>query len=109
MTGQDFFKAVEAHPDLEGLDVATENGEDVAYVLYKPTSTKYRVTFTAISEEPWSTLEAILTGKRDARVLDHMTRVIGYFSRVANWNKSKVGELHDRHKGHYGVGGAEQL
>jgi ribonucleoside-triphosphate reductase len=32
-----------------------------------------------------------------------MTRVVGYFSRVHNWNKSKVGELNDRHRGNYSV------
>ncbi len=30
-----------------------------------------------------------------------MTRVVGYFSRIPNWNKSKIGELKDRHKGNY--------
>jgi len=30
-----------------------------------------------------------------------MTRVVGYFTRVRNWNKSKIGELKDRRKGNY--------
>jgi len=34
----------------------------------------------------------------------HMTRIVGYFSRINNWNPSKVGELADRHNGSYGVG-----
>jgi ribonucleoside-triphosphate reductase len=33
-----------------------------------------------------------------------VTRIVGYFSRVNNWNKSKIGELNDRHKGDYSVG-----
>jgi len=32
-----------------------------------------------------------------------MTRIVGYFSRVANWNKSKLGELKDRQRGRYTV------
>lgn len=32
-----------------------------------------------------------------------VTRVVGYFSRVNNWNKSKHGELKDRQKGNYKV------
>ncbi len=32
-----------------------------------------------------------------------MTRVVGYFSRVHNWNKSKLGELKDRQHGNYSV------
>jgi len=35
-----------------------------------------------------------------------MTRIVGYFSRVANWNKSKLGELKDRQRGDYAVTGA---
>ena len=34
-----------------------------------------------------------------------ITRIVGYFSRVSNWNKSKLGELKDRHKGNYSVTG----
>ena len=32
-----------------------------------------------------------------------VTRIVGYFSRVSNWNKSKLGELADRHRGDYAV------
>jgi len=32
-----------------------------------------------------------------------ITRIVGYFSRVNNWNKSKLGELADRQRGNYDV------
>lgn len=32
-----------------------------------------------------------------------ISRIVGYFSRINNWNKSKIGELADRHKGNYRV------
>ncbi|MCK4401484.1 anaerobic ribonucleoside-triphosphate reductase [bacterium] len=32
-----------------------------------------------------------------------ITRIVGYFSRVNNWNKSKLGELRDRQKGEYKI------
>ena len=32
-----------------------------------------------------------------------ITRIVGYFSRVNNWNKSKLGELKDRQRGDYRV------
>ena len=32
-----------------------------------------------------------------------MTRIVGYYSRVSNWNASKLGELKDRQKGRYVV------
>jgi len=33
-----------------------------------------------------------------------VTRIVGYYSKIENWNKSKRGELNDRHKGNYQVG-----
>ena len=33
-----------------------------------------------------------------------LTRIVGYFSRTTNWNKSKIGELHDRQRGSYSLG-----
>lgn len=33
-----------------------------------------------------------------------VSRIVGYYSRISNWNLSKIGELQDRHKGNYGVG-----
>jgi len=33
--------------------------------------------------------------------LEGITRIVGYYSRVSNWNKSKVSELKDRHTGNY--------
>ena len=33
--------------------------------------------------------------------LEGITRIVGYYSRVSNWNKSKVSELQDRHTGIY--------
>lgn len=35
--------------------------------------------------------------------LHGVTRIVGYYSRVTNWNKSKIGELNDRHLGRYSV------
>ena len=31
----------------------------------------------------------------------HMSRVVGYFARIGNWNNSKLGELKDRQAGNY--------
>jgi len=32
-----------------------------------------------------------------------ISRVVGYFSRIDNWNKSKTAELRDRQRGNYAV------
>jgi anaerobic ribonucleoside-triphosphate reductase len=35
--------------------------------------------------------------------IDSISRIVGYFSVINNWNKSKIEELHARHAGNYGV------
>lgn len=35
-----------------------------------------------------------------------VTRIVGYYSRINNWNKSKIAELRDRHRGNYSLGGS---
>ncbi|MBN1383374.1 MAG: anaerobic ribonucleoside-triphosphate reductase [Elusimicrobia bacterium] len=32
-----------------------------------------------------------------------ITRIVGYYSRISNWNRSKIGELKNRHKGNYAL------
>ena len=37
--------------------------------------------------------------------VEHMTRIVGYYSKVHNWNPSKVAELKDRQTGQYEIKG----
>jgi len=39
----------------------------------------------------------------DSTDVTGITRIVGYYSRISNWNRSKVGELKDRHRGDYRV------
>jgi ribonucleoside-triphosphate reductase len=50
----------------------------------------------------------VINGDRNAIVCEGVTRIVGYYSRVNNWNKSKIGELRDRQKGQYGTGKHEK-
>jgi len=104
----EFYDRIEAHPELEGqgLDEGESGGMPAALVLHRPSGAKYRVELDAVERHPWETLEAVLTGQREARVLSHMTRVVGYFSKVENWNRSKVAELRGRQAGDYSVAGS---
>lgn len=45
----------------------------------------------------------VIQNDRASIVLNGITRIVGYYSRVNNWNKSKVGELRDRATGRYGL------
>ncbi len=105
MDAGEFFDRIEAHPELEGAGVEEgENGEgDAVYVRHVPTDSKFRVLLSTVLEHSWEKLEPILTGQREPKILSHMTRVVGYFSRVENWNRSKIGELRGRQKGDYSL------
>jgi ribonucleoside-triphosphate reductase len=37
-----------------------------------------------------------------------ITRIVGYYSRINNWNRSKIGELRERHRGNYRIENVEQ-
>ena len=98
MTGTEFYDAVDAHPELglAGIRKDDETGAVAILVRHPPTKALYAVEPDAVTANDWSTLEEVLTGRRDARILGHMTRIVGYYSQVENWNKSKLGELEAR-------------
>lgn len=102
-----FYDTIEAHPDLEGLgiDTACANHQPGVIIRQNKTNLITRIPTAAIEAAEWDILQEVLMGEREPQVLQHMTRVVGYFSRVENWNKSKVGELKDRHKGNYFIAG----
>jgi hypothetical protein len=53
----------------------------------------------------------VIANNRKKIVLEGVTRIVGYYSRTHNWNKSKVGELRDRivsrEHGGYGFNGLQ--
>ena len=106
----DFFNQVEGHKDLEGLGVENGSSDEGinpgVIVRHKPTQMLTRLPAAAVEKADWEVIEEVLVGKREPQALQHMTRVVGYFSRIENWNKSKVGELKDRQKGVYQVADA---
>lgn len=101
-----FMQNVDEHPELTGVDIilADEPDEDAFVILHKKGKIGYRVLVDTVQQETWETLEPILTGQRQAEALYHISRVVGYFSRLENWNQSKLGEHKDRMKGNYGIG-----
>ncbi len=103
MNGQTFYQNVVSHKELEWLcarDGATP-AEDEAIIIHKETGIKHAVSVPSILDHTWEELEGVLTGKREPRVMIHLTRIVGYYSRVQNWNRSKLAELKDRQAGQY--------
>lgn len=100
----EFYQKVEENPDMRGVGFHKEENEYVAVVYSgKVKGSSLHIPFSTITNTPWETMEEIILGQREPSVLHHMTRVVGYFSRVENWNASKLGELKDRQKGDYSI------
>jgi len=100
-----FYRRVVDHPELEWLgSVEGRTPEkDAVLVRCAPTGYAFSVTIPAIADNDWQVLEDVLFSRRSARIMTHVTRIVGYYSQIQNWNHSKVAELRDRHKGNYGV------
>lgn len=103
MTGRDFFFGVKKQETLELLD--SKQGEkpadDRVYVQDKKRGTITEVLVSAILQHDWKDLLAVMLGFREAKIMRHVTRIVGYYSELRNWNPSKIAELADRHRGSY--------
>jgi len=98
MVTQDFLTKVEG---TEYLEVLKEN-EQAFIVLNRNTSKKYEVRKDSLIASDWENVNSVFCG-REPIILDGITRIVGYFSKISNWNKSKLGELKDRRQGNYRV------
>jgi len=114
-----FVEAVELSSDLEVIGTAFPSNEEVfvirdysktegiegAYVEVSIEEIVRKVTDCDKAQE----FVNVIQNERAPIVLNGITRIVGYYSRVNNWNKSKVGELRDRAKGSYGLTGQNPL
>lgn len=102
-----FDAAIEANEILEidGLSVnGTPCGEitqaSKIKVLNHSTKIAYEVKIDTIIRTPLKDLVCALISGEFVK-LHGVTRIVGYYSRVVNWNSSKIAELADRRKGNY--------
>jgi len=100
MDGKSFYDHVTGCDDLEWLGVS---GQDEVLVRNKKIGATFSLEPDAIKTHEWDVLQQLLTGIREAKIMMHITRIVGYYSQIRNWNKSKLAELRDRHKGGYAI------
>ncbi|MBN1384763.1 MAG: hypothetical protein JW983_07785 [Elusimicrobia bacterium] len=75
-------------------------GNDGYFISCKSLDTAAHFSIDAIEKNDWPVLQKHITQGKNVH---HVTRIVGYYSRIENWNKSKKGELKCRHKGNYQV------
>ncbi len=111
-----FVSAVERNDNLEIIcEERRKNGSDIIVVENSDINEdcsghQFEVDLTeifAICKDCRSTQQFIdvFNGDRETVVLDGVTRIVGYYSRTKNWNKSKIGELRDRRSNNYALSG----
>jgi len=107
MKPSEFFWRVESDERLRGVDlqVGGTPGEDVMVVEDLKTGYKTIFAVQVILEHAWEDLRAMATGEKNISPLYHVSRIVGYYSRIENWNKSKLAELADRRRGDYAIPG----
>ncbi|MBI2471187.1 MAG: hypothetical protein HYV59_08095 [Planctomycetes bacterium] len=99
-----FDAAIEGHEYLEidGDLPGNTPEEDCLKIINHKLECAYALDVdSVIKQDLKSVICALETGIFTR--LNGVTRIVGYYSRVSNWNKSKIGELHDRHMGKYSV------
>ncbi|HHT9137362.1 MAG TPA: hypothetical protein ACFYEK_08995 [Candidatus Wunengus sp. YC60] len=106
---QAFDEAITKSTNLEIDGLAIENKpcdtvtqESRIKVINKALESAFEVEIDTIIKTPLDDLILALQTGVFTR-LSGITRIVGYYSRISNWNKSKIGELQDRHCGQYAV------
>lgn len=99
----DFMKKVDETDGLTGVGIVDSEKEKCLVIKNEENGLEIKMPVDSIEGSEWESLYDIATGKREPSVLQHMTRIVGYFSVTDNWNPSKIGELKDRQKGNYTI------
>lgn len=102
MDAKEFWDKLSNHPTLTFMGV-NETGILIKQQHPDNVAVFWELDPKSVKDQTWEMLEGVLTCKRNARQLMKMSRIVGYFSRINNWNKSKLAELSARHRGDYGI------
>ena len=108
---------VEKVEDSKRFEIAGTDKDEEVIVLSDTTKREgiygryIEVGVEEILTAPLKDIWGVIANNRKKIVLEGVTRIVGYYSRTHNWNKSKVGELRDRivsrEHGGYGFNGLQ--
>jgi len=90
----EFIEYLAGHPEFEWKE-ETLNGNPGIFVKNNMFNTVTHFTKESIQKYD---VDILVTQTHHGRNVEQMTRVTGYFSKVAGWNKGKTGELKERHR-----------
>lgn len=99
MTRETFVSHVQTHPQMRLCSKSNET----TYYVRNFRNDLFEIPVDEVENHPWEHLEMMLLGKRGVKTIESMSRIVGYYALLRNWNKSKIAELKDRHRGNYTV------
>lgn len=103
MTRDQLIESVNRCTELEWLETPAAEAERI-YVRHVPTGGKFEIAIEeALKNKSFEAMLGVFRGEREARPLTHVSRIVGYYSQIENWNPSKLSELEDRHRGDYSL------
>lgn len=99
-----FFDMINESERVEGIGVQLgADARDDRVGVRDSAGAELWLSAQDIQEAGEQLLQSIILRQSTCQPLHHVTRIVGYFSRIENWNGSKVGELSDRRAGDYVV------
>jgi hypothetical protein len=98
-----FLTAIYVHPRLHFGRGMREDRLYVVFLGRDGVRLGWELDPATVREHSWDVLEGVLAGRRRAQVMKHVTRIVGYYSSMNNWNGSKLAERRDRARGNYRV------
>ncbi len=113
-----FQEAIDTRPNLEIVCDEVESKSGNAVLVIEDSSIAKDVEghqltvdlneiFSVIrTEKHAEDFVAVVNREANPIKLNGITRIVGYYSRTNNWNKSKIGELRDRRGENYALSGA---
>ena len=100
-----FYEMIEADKELKGI--AVDHVLKTVTIEEVKAGAHTSLPISTVMTHPWGLIRAVCVAERSPRLLSHVSRVVGYFSRIDNWNDSKIGELLDRQRGNYALKGKD--
>uniref|UniRef100_A0A6H1ZUQ2 Uncharacterized protein n=1 Tax=viral metagenome TaxID=1070528 RepID=A0A6H1ZUQ2_9ZZZZ len=103
MSRTDFVAAISNHKILRWGRGPRDDKIYIVCLHQDNVHTGWELEPDEVFDQTWETLEMVLTSKRHPKILRHISRIVGYFSDMQNWNGSKLREGEARRRGSYSV------
>jgi hypothetical protein len=94
---------IQALADAEDLSLIGLTANEELIIRNHTRKETWAVPVSDIQANPAADILAVLRRERKPNILETYSRIVGYWSRLSNWNRSKLAEAADRRRGNYAL------